>query len=117
MPEDEFPQPLGINARTGLPLEGLTPDALKAFRTRFGQPDPDLAEALEAKSAERNPNLSVKRKYDANALDQVGWSILFPYESDPRIKQALQPLIDHRAAQAVNPQLCRIFESGRDCCR
>ena len=47
---------------------------------------------------------------DKNDLKQTGWAVLYPPGLDDRIRQNLQPLIQHRQAQVNHDKLFKVFD-------
>ena len=97
---DELLQANGINGTTGeygLPpmyseqladiIEG-EPDAafLRELRWRYGQ--------------EMTRHLGVVGDADPDRLDEAGWGVIFAHNADPAIREALDPLLRLREAQA-----------------
>lgn len=91
----------GINGSTGdylfqqLPAEAIARAALgeKIDLSHYR----NLKRLIQAHTA---GHLGVMEHIDADALDQAGWGVILPFGSDPRIIDALRPLLEHRRAEA-----------------
>lgn len=94
----EFLSPFGISADSGLPLGDLSDDAVRSLLGR--EPEPELL-ALQERSNSADLAFAVIGDVDANDLAQAGWGIIFAPGVDQAVKDALQPLIDHRRASAA----------------
>lgn len=83
----------------------------------MGQPDAAtvvaLAESLRKLEGELRlrQHLGVKEGIDASDLRQAGWGVLFADDADPKLIEALQPLIDLRKEQAG--ERFRIYSGSR----
>jgi hypothetical protein len=97
--DPDAPIPFGISARTGLPLNVLTDDAVEAMLRGEREPSPEAA-ALAGRAEAAGLVFGIEGGIDANDLSQAGWGILFGPSVDQKVKDALKPLLDHRRAQA-----------------
>jgi hypothetical protein len=97
---DELPLPFGIDASTGSPLPGIT-------EADLGRIDPDLKDVRERGERGAADHLAIA-DIDPNNLEEAGWCVVFAKDADPALKQALEPLLKHREAQAK--RLFKVFE-------
>jgi hypothetical protein len=94
----EFLSPFGISADTGRPLDDLSDEAVRSILRL--PPEPELP-ALQDRSNSTNASFAVIGEVDANDLGQAGWGVIFGLGVDQSVKDALQPLIDHRKASSA----------------
>lgn len=99
---EEMPLPLGVQAESGQLMPALTPEDLK----RIGEAPAAVAERGQA---ENTAFLAVS-SIDPNNLAEAGWGIILPEGLDPKIREALAPLIEQRRRQVGDAKLFRIFE-------
>ena len=93
----DFLSPFGISAETGRPLADLSDDSVRSIA---GLPsEPELA-VFQQRSDDSNASFAVLGEVDPNDLGQSGWGVIFGPGIDKSVKEALQPLIDHRKATA-----------------
>ena len=87
--------PFGVSAASGCPLNNLSDDPIKSLlkRERERLHDPETIALAEKLSV---PNYGVIGEVDGEDLKQAGWGVLFAPGTDPAIRRALQPLLDHR---------------------
>jgi hypothetical protein len=93
------PLVLGISANTGYPLTNMADDALKSLLSQFEEPGPEML-AFQERASPAATAYAVSGEFDAMDLSQVGWGVIYAPGTDPAIKGALQPLLDHRRKQA-----------------
>jgi Peptidase family C25 len=95
--------PFGVMRDTGTLLPGLTDEAIRAFLEREREPVADLAAAQADRASPAAAKYAVDGETDASNLQQAGWGIIFGPDTDPEIKKALGPLIEHRRGQGADP--------------
>jgi hypothetical protein len=103
---NDAPIPFGIRADTGLPLNGLTDEVVNALLGRKQEPTPETL-ALSDRADPANVSFATEGGIDANDLTQTGWGVIYAPSVSQAVKDALQPLLDHRKAQA---QPFKIFD-------
>lgn len=101
---DQPPEPMlcfnGINGDTGeYDLPPMSVDDLARFIKGEARPE-NLNELRHRSQARGMKHLGVAEGVDPRRLDQTGWGLIFPHDTDPAIKEALTPLLRLRAAQA-----------------
>jgi hypothetical protein len=88
----------GIDATTGEYLTRTT-DAQLAAIAQGRDPEAATGEHLDEL---RNRSQQQQFVYaDTKDLAQTGWGVIFAHDADPRIREALAPLLEHRRAQAT----------------
>jgi len=97
---DEFPLPFGIEAETGSLLPGITEADLARI-------DADVKDVRERGERGAGDHLAIS-DIDPNDLAEAGWCVVFTKDADPALKQALEPLLKHREAQAG--RLFKVFD-------
>jgi Peptidase family C25 len=95
----EAPLPFGVSASTGLPLNGLSDDAVRAMLGKEREPSTE-ARVLADRAAPEGVVFAMEGGIDENDLGQAGWGVIFAPGVDQKIKDALAPLLEHRKAQA-----------------
>ena len=90
----------GINAATGeYALPPMTPAQLKkGIKGGFTEPEAKALKNYRAWKQERH--YAIKEGLDPRKLEQAGWGIVFPVNTDPAIIDALRPLMAWRQQQA-----------------
>jgi len=104
--DDDAPIPFGIRADTGLPLNGLTDEVIHALLGREIESTPETL-ALSNRVDPANISFATEGGVDPSDLAQAGWGVIYAPSVSQSIKDALQPLLDHRKAQA---QPFKIFD-------
>lgn len=104
-----MPIPNGIFADTGLPLPSLEPVDVEALVE--AENESPLSETLsQLRAAPTEVTFGILGELDPNDLAHAGWGIIFGKDADPKIKEALEPLLEQRRSQADN--LFRVFEGA-----
>jgi Peptidase family C25 len=99
--EPDLP-PLGLDATTGGYLHPGLPLAEVAALARARKPDGrEAAEAREWLRRRTGPHLGARFGVDPRDLASAGWAVVFPRDVDPAVREALQPLLEHRRRQAA----------------
>ena len=96
--DDDFLRPFGISADTGRPLSELSDDAVSAMIA--SAPEPQVL-AAHQELLKKPASFAVIGEVDSNDLGQTGWAVIFASGVDQKIKDALDPLIQHRKAAAA----------------
>jgi hypothetical protein len=103
----------GINAETGeylIALPGLAEMAMVARGNSRDEVNRDLRLRMDA----GDPDYALRDDYDPDELADAGWGIVFCANATPSVREALQPLIEHRRAAASRKRenRFRIFEGA-----
>src|SRR5512138_3285835 len=90
----------GINASTGdYALPPISPaDFKKGIKGGYSEPEAKALKNWRKWKAERH--FAIKEGLDARKLEEAGWGIVFPVNTDPAIIDALRPLMEWRKQQA-----------------
>src|SRR5260370_41593429 len=104
-----MPIPFGVSADTGYPLDGIDDASLNSFKHN-GHDRAVVREYLAAKAESDEPNFGTIGDVDASQLDQTGWAVIFSPGAGRQIREALQPLPDHRKTQGGGANRFKIFE-------
>lgn len=97
----------GIDATTGgYLLDPLTPEQLRALIA--GEEKPENSSELRFKTQASFP---LKEGARPEALEEAGWGVIFAANTDPKVRDALAPLLELRKQQAgaVNPNYYKEF--------
>ena len=105
----EVPIPFGISADTGRPIDGFQPDSLDALQQAPLEPAME-SDHLQAKVDSTEAHFGTIGDVDPNRLEEAGWGVIFGSTVSQRIREALQPLLDHRKAQVGDDRLFKVFE-------
>jgi hypothetical protein len=101
-PQEDDLLPIGVSAATGRPLPALEDDVVSAGLG--GRPDASPeATSLADRAVSANTAFLIEGGVDASNLSQAGWGVLFAAGVDQKIKDAVQPLLQHRKAQGAEP--------------
>ncbi len=95
----------GIDAASGEPLvpplEGELMAKLISGQERNSQEESELAQWWEQYARPDAPrHMAAVEGTDYKNLASAGWGVIFPYNADPKIIEALRPLLDWRKSQA-----------------
>ncbi len=104
----------GIDATSGSYVTPpLKPDeVVQLARTaRFNKKQEHFKDLQRRAAQEQIKHLGVAANVDPNNLASSGWGVIFPYDVDPAIREALSELLNHRKYQATrhNEQFYREF--------
>jgi len=99
---DEFYYVYGLNGSTGAYLdEPLTPlEVADAAREQVEKQSEAEVRVLRTRVAAQEPSFGVALGVDICELDESGWGVIFARDADPGLKEALQPLLNHRQEKA-----------------
>jgi hypothetical protein len=97
--EDTAPIPFGVRRDTGRPLNGLSDETIEALAGREQERTPESL-ALASRSEESGAKYAVEGGILPNNLGQTGWGVIYSPSVSQAIKDALEPLLDHRKSEA-----------------
>ncbi|MCA9651361.1 MAG: hypothetical protein H6712_10700 [Myxococcales bacterium] len=88
----------GVDGSTGGPLtRPMTPEEVAALALGKGRDEIDDDATEHHENVE---NYLPRADVDPQDLAQAGWGMIFAHGADPKIREALQPLLDYRREQA-----------------
>jgi hypothetical protein len=107
---DEFYYVYGLNGSTGAYLdEPLTPlEVADAAREQVEKQSEAEVRVLRTRVAAQEPSYGAALGVDVRELGESGWGVIFALDADPGIKDALQPLLNHRQEDAGD--LFKVYE-------
>src|SRR5260370_36535186 len=104
-----MPIPFGVSADTGYQLDGIDDASLNSVKHN-GHDSAVAREFLATKAESDQPDFGAIGDVDTSQLDEAGWAVFSSPGAGRQILEALQPLLDHRKAQAGGEGLFKIFE-------
>ena len=114
VPPDEMYYGYGINGSTGRLLdEPLTPLEVGEVARKQVEKQTEAEErVLRTRAAMEEPSMGVAMGVDVKDLGDAGWGVILARGADAGIKEALQPLLDHRqkAAGQKDEKLFKVYE-------
>jgi hypothetical protein len=109
--DEEMPVPFGIDADTGQPLDAIDENTLRSLSDEGPEADTNHSH-LAVKDDPGTTHFGTVGDVDPNNIEESGWAVLFSAAVTPAMKEALQPLLDHRKAQVKDERLYKVFEDG-----
>jgi hypothetical protein len=113
---DEASEPMVFNGINGTTGDYATRLGSVADLSRVAQGlsiDEAHLSDLKQKDASAAPSFAPIQGIEVRDLAQTGWGVIFPFDVDPAVKEALAPLLKHREAQAnAKKTLFRVFEGA-----
>jgi hypothetical protein len=107
---DDLVHANGVDATTGgYLLEPMTA-ATVASIARQETANERVAVLAKVSDALKSDHLGLPFDVDPAKIAEAGWAIVFAKDEDAAVKAALQPLIDHRAAQVGDEVRLRVLE-------
>ncbi len=101
--EEPMPSPFGVTA-SGKLLNELKPEDWRNL---------EEAPASVRDRGRAKELLAFAEGVDPMDLSSAGWGIVFSRDADPAVKEALQPLMEHRRGQVNNAALFQQFDGAR----
>jgi Peptidase family C25 len=95
--DEGMPIPFGISARTGKPVKGLSGDIFQQL-VEDKQGQQGVLNALKEKEKSEK-SFALIGGVKPDDLKQAGWGVLFAANVGQEVKEALQPLLEHRSKQ------------------
>jgi hypothetical protein len=103
----------GINAVTGdysLPPMSAEKVARVARGEKLKEDDPHLGDLKQKVIDKTQHNSSATEEgIDDNELSQTGWGVIFSYDEDPAVRDAILPLLEMRKQQVNNEEYYKEF--------
>jgi hypothetical protein len=92
----------GIDGASGeYALKPMTPQAFSAGILGTPTDDPDNRSLVNWYGQRQQGHFGIKEGHDPERLDESGWGVVFPANTNPAIVDALRPLLDWRKTQAA----------------
>lgn len=99
---ETLPPPNGIDGSSGCYLHPPASAAEIAALARGERPDRrESTEVREWLRRSTESHLGPRAGIDPKDLEATGWGVVFPRQTDPAVREALAPLLEHRRNQAA----------------
>jgi hypothetical protein len=103
----------GINGTTGQQLSVSFDDVFEA--SKIGTlPEPHAIDLGLRSEHDRLPEIGAKYPIKANELCETGWGVIFADDEDPKVIEALRPLLDYRRNLATKSGKPHFYREYRD---
>jgi hypothetical protein len=90
----------GVDGSTGAYLLPPLRPAVVAALAQGERVDPMEVRELRARWSRTAPSFGTVEGVDPLDLAEAGWGVIFAHDADPAVREALEPLLDHRRRQA-----------------